>query len=100
MKSDLATAAWRGIASIPGTYYLAAAVSLALAAVLRGLVRARRKKGSIRPIGYFSYITHSSLPAVCARCGAEVPDKTKKYCLSNAQRFGGMVYCEKHQRRR
>lgn len=99
MRVDVAGALFRKLASVPLMYYLAIAAPLLGYVALRRLSRTRRKRGSIRPIGYFSYITHSALPSVCATCGVEVPDRTKKFCLSNAHRFRGMVYCEKHQRK-
>jgi restriction system protein len=34
----------------------------------------------------------------CARCGATVTDKVAAYCATNANRFGGLVYCYAHQR--
>lgn len=37
---------------------------------------------------------------VCAVCHKPVSEKVKNYCLSNAQRFGGKVYCYDHQRNR
>ena len=90
----------RTIASVPSGYYLGAAFTLIGLVGIRAVLTLRRKRGSVRPIGYFSYITHSSLPSVCAACGIEVSDKAKKRCLSNPQRFQGMVYCDRHRRSR
>jgi restriction system protein len=39
-------------------------------------------------------------PAVCATCGAVVSEKVRAYCVDNAERFGGSIYCFRHQRRR
>jgi restriction system protein len=36
---------------------------------------------------------------VCVRCGAAVSESVRAYCLSNAERFGGAIYCFPHQRR-
>ncbi len=98
MRVDVAGALWRKVASVPLTWYLAIAAAALLVALLRWLSRSRRRRGSIRPIGYFSYITHSAVPSVCATCGVEVPERTKKLCLSNPRRFRGMVYCDRHRR--
>jgi restriction system protein len=37
------------------------------------------------------------IAAACARCGVEVSDKVRGYCLTHDKRFGGLVYCYKHQ---
>ena len=37
--------------------------------------------------------------AACAECGVVVSDKVHAFCLKNAKRFGGLVYCFPHQRR-
>jgi restriction system protein len=36
--------------------------------------------------------------AICARCGVGVSEKVREYCRANAERFGGLVYCYRHQR--
>jgi restriction system protein len=36
--------------------------------------------------------------AFCARCGEPVSVKVRDYCLADAERFGGLVYCFKDQR--
>jgi len=36
--------------------------------------------------------------AFCARCGEPVSVKVRDYCLAHPQRFGGLIYCFKHQR--
>lgn len=36
--------------------------------------------------------------ATCAVCGKSVPDKVKKFCMSNRNRFGGKIYCFEHQK--
>ncbi len=36
--------------------------------------------------------------AVCATCGKTVSSKVVDYCLGNAKRFGGEVYCYEHQK--
>jgi len=35
--------------------------------------------------------------ASCAKCGKQVSDKVREYCLSRPKRFGGLVYCYQHQ---
>jgi restriction system protein len=37
--------------------------------------------------------------SVCAHCGAKVTRGVTGYCLNNPARFGGVVYCMKHQKR-
>jgi restriction system protein len=39
-----------------------------------------------------------SAPARCARCGADVSSKVEAYCLADAKRFGGLVYCYSDQK--
>jgi restriction system protein len=34
----------------------------------------------------------------CVICGEVVSEKVRKYCLDNAERFGGKVYCFQHQK--
>lgn len=34
----------------------------------------------------------------CAKCGVEVSGKVHAFCIANAERFGGLVYCYRHQR--
>jgi restriction system protein len=34
----------------------------------------------------------------CASCGVVVSEKVRDYCLARPQRFGGRIYCFKHQR--
>jgi restriction system protein len=36
--------------------------------------------------------------ASCAKCGKQVSDKVRDYCLSRPKRFDGLVYCYQHQR--
>jgi restriction system protein len=36
--------------------------------------------------------------ARCAECGVPVSAKVHAFCIDNAERFGGLVYCFKHQR--
>lgn len=38
--------------------------------------------------------------AVCASCGAPLSDKVRDYCVAHSSRFGGRLYCYKHQRAR
>jgi hypothetical protein len=38
--------------------------------------------------------------AVCATCGTVVSEKVRAYCVENAERFSGSIYCFRHQRRR
>jgi restriction system protein len=37
--------------------------------------------------------------AYCVACGVAVSEKVRDYCLARPQRFGGQIYCFKHQRR-
>lgn len=37
-------------------------------------------------------------PATCMTCGAIVSEKVRDYCGQHSQRFGGRIYCFKHQR--
>lgn len=37
-------------------------------------------------------------PARCVTCGAVVSTKVRDYCLARPKRFGGRVYCYRHQR--
>ena len=37
-------------------------------------------------------------PATCVTCGASVSEKVRIYCMHHSERFGGRVYCFKHQR--
>jgi restriction system protein len=36
--------------------------------------------------------------ACCATCGAAVSERVRDYCAAQASRFGGQIYCFKHQR--
>ena len=36
--------------------------------------------------------------SICALCGTRVSEKVRLYCLDHPKRFGGLVYCFKHQR--
>lgn len=43
----------------------------------------------------------SSLPppsSCCSTCGTRVSDKVREYCLARPRRFGGKIYCYRHQR--
>jgi restriction system protein len=42
--------------------------------------------------------TDSPEPAHCVTCGAVVSMKVRDYCLARPKRFGGRVYCYRHQR--
>ena len=42
--------------------------------------------------------TTSREPATCVTCGATVSEKVRAYCEQYAERFGGRIYCFKHQR--
>jgi restriction system protein len=44
--------------------------------------------------------TDSPELAHCVRCGAVVSTKVRDYCLARPKRFGGRVYCYRHQRSR
>lgn len=35
---------------------------------------------------------------VCAICGMPVSDRVRQYCLSHPEKFGGKIYCYRHQR--
>lgn len=37
--------------------------------------------------------------ANCAKCGNQVSDKVREYCLARMKRFGGFVYCYEHQKK-
>ena len=37
-------------------------------------------------------------PANCVTCGATVSEKVRAYCEQHSDRFGGRIYCFKHQR--
>jgi restriction system protein len=37
-------------------------------------------------------------PATCVTCGATVSEKVRLYCEQHSERFGGRIYCFKHQR--
>jgi restriction system protein len=37
--------------------------------------------------------------ALCVSCGVAVSEKVRDYCLARPERFGGRIYCFKHQRR-
>ncbi len=37
--------------------------------------------------------------ANCAKCGNQVSDKIREYCLARPKRFGGLVYCYEHQKK-
>lgn len=43
--------------------------------------------------------TDTGTEAVCAACGAAVSEKVRAYCVANADRFEGAIYCFPHQRR-
>jgi restriction system protein len=40
----------------------------------------------------------TSEPAICVTCGATVSENVRDYCIQHSQRFGGRIYCFKHQR--
>ena len=46
--------------------------------------------------------TSSLLPlsSCCSTCGTRVSDKVREYCLGRPRRFGGKIYCYRHQRSR
>ena len=35
---------------------------------------------------------------ICARCGESVSEKVRAYCEAHRERFGGLIYCYRHQR--
>lgn len=39
----------------------------------------------------------TAAPATCITCGAAVSEKVRAYCEQHAERFGGRIYCFKHQ---
>ncbi len=39
-----------------------------------------------------------SASATCVTCGATVSEKVRAYCEQHSERFGGRIYCFKHQR--
>lgn len=42
--------------------------------------------------------TTGTAPATCVTCGATVSEKVRAYCEQHSDRFGGRIYCFKHQR--
>jgi restriction system protein len=40
----------------------------------------------------------TTAPATCINCGATVSEKVRTYCQQHSERFGGCIYCFKHQR--
>ncbi len=40
----------------------------------------------------------TTAPATCITCGATVSEKVRAYCEQHSERFGGRIYCFKHQR--
>lgn len=40
----------------------------------------------------------ASPAATCVTCGAEVSQKVRDYCVAHSTRFGGRIYCFRHQR--
>lgn len=36
--------------------------------------------------------------SVCVICGVTVSDRVRQYCLSHPEKFGGKIYCYRHQR--
>lgn len=98
MDGGLAHALWSRIASVTAGDAVGILALFAAVAVVRTTIR-RRRRGSIKPLGYFSYLTHKGTVSVCAECGITISERDRRYCLSNPRRFGGMVYCRRHQRR-
>jgi hypothetical protein len=98
MEAGQANTLWSKFASLSAGDVLALLAVIATAAGAWSSIRQRRR-GSVKPIGYFSYLTHGGTVSVCAECGATISDRERRYCLSNPRRFGGMVYCRRHQRR-
>lgn len=43
-------------------------------------------------------IEQAVAPPTCVTCGVAVSDKVRDYCEQHSQRFGGRIYCFKHQR--
>jgi hypothetical protein len=99
MEAGLANMLWSKLASVSAGDLLALLALITIVAVAWSSVR-RRRRGSVKPIGYFSYLTHGGTVSVCAECGAAISERERRYCLTNPRRFGGMVYCRRHQRRR
>jgi restriction system protein len=44
-------------------------------------------------------VTTPTPDPICAECGIAVSEKVYAYCVDHAERFGGAIYCFKHQRR-
>lgn len=43
-------------------------------------------------------VTETAEHVACATCGVAVSEKVRDYCVQHSQRFGGRIYCFKHQR--
>lgn len=55
-----------------------------------------KKDGEIKVS--ISTISSNEPQSVCAICGVTVSDKVRQYCISHPEKFGGKIYCYKHQR--
>jgi hypothetical protein len=99
MEADLAKAIWSQLASLSNGNLLLILLGMVVAAAIARSSMRRKRRGTVKPIGYFSYLTHGGTVSVCAECGAAISERERRYCLSNPRRFGGMVYCRRHQRR-
>lgn len=40
----------------------------------------------------------TTAPSTCTTCGVAVSEKVRDYCEQHSERFGGRIYCFKHQR--
>ena len=70
----------------------AAAAVVLIATMITVLRRRTRRAPEPAPAARFD------ARATCARCGARVSDNLRDICLADARRFGGKVYCYRHQR--
>lgn len=43
-------------------------------------------------------VEENAVPATCVICAVTVSERVRDYCLQHSERFGGRIYCFKHQR--
>jgi restriction system protein len=57
-----------------------------------------KKEGGIEIKESILNSTFNESQSICAICGIPVSDRVRQYCLNHPEKFGGKVYCYKHQK--
>jgi restriction system protein len=65
--------------------------------LVRNLLKVK-KEGGIEIKESILNSTFNESQSICTVCGIPVSDRVRQYCLNHPEKFGGKIYCYKHQK--